>query len=58
MIIVNDERIKGFVYDSLEIATKDLEGDEVIITNDSNTYVLIRKVDLEKVRTVGYTKVN
>lgn len=41
----------------LETTKDDLEGNEVIVTNDSNTLVIIRKEDLEKVSTVGYTKV-
>ncbi|MDN4075297.1 hypothetical protein [Fictibacillus terranigra] len=58
MIIVNGKGIKGFLYDSLETAKDDLEDDEVIVTNYSDTLVIIRKEDLEKVGTVGYTKVN
>ncbi|MDM5196662.1 hypothetical protein QUF79_00985 [Fictibacillus enclensis] len=58
MIVVNGKTIKGFLYDSLETAKNDLESDEVMVTNDTNTLVIIRKEDLEKVSTVGYTRVD
>lgn len=35
MIKVQGERIKGFLYDSLETAQSDLEVNEVIVTNNS-----------------------
>ncbi|MDM5198137.1 hypothetical protein QUF84_08625 [Fictibacillus enclensis] len=57
MIKVQGERIKGFLYDSLETAQSDLEVNEVIVTNNPGTFVIIKRVDLDKVKTIGYAEV-
>ncbi|MDM5335725.1 hypothetical protein QUF84_00240 [Fictibacillus enclensis] len=58
MIRVKGKKINGFLYDSLETAKNDLEDDEVIVMNDFDTFVIIRKEDLEKVSLAGYSRLD